>query len=394
MTRTSYFLSGLILLGACSKAPDVAKRERPVFEPVIQPAAYELLSKDDSRDIVSLPMRGDARDQKHFWSGDYWSSKKGSINRRWNAPIRIGFNHRSPTLDELRLMPEEKIAQLAPSEKFDLLMGTYDYPMRKEVSQLAANQDAEIWDSMINGWAVASFRHVEPQPKTLVNPDGVSIPFGSEDIKGLLVYYYSYHHAPTATAVVGKPCQRRGCIEDVTAATFHLALANTIGVKKQGFIMDLDRTRDVWNHPVVAYESEYRGEALLHDKVTPGTHSVVRMKTTVTFIDEALNQTWSPVIGTGNQLETTQLYQYWLHLDRDGAVIGGEWKSNERPDFLWTIDAAPAFEGTMAKLNDLIDDPKPVVVTETEVQPEVTEPEVIEPEVTEPEVIEEEVIVE
>ena len=106
VTRTSYFLSGLILLGACSKAPDVAKRRQPAFEPVIVPAAYELLSQDDSRNIVSLPMRGDARDQKHFWSGDYWPSKKGSINRRWNAPIRIGFNHRSPTLDELRVMPE------------------------------------------------------------------------------------------------------------------------------------------------------------------------------------------------------------------------------------------------------------------------------------------------
>jgi hypothetical protein len=49
---------------------------------------------------------------------------------------------------------------------------------------------------------------------------------------------------------------------------------------------------------------------------------------------------------------------------------------------------APAteFVGTMAMLNVLIDDPAPVIVTETE--PEVTEPEVItEPEVTEPEVI-------
>ncbi len=80
----------------------------------------------------------------------------------------------------------------------------------------------------------------------------------------------------------------------------------------------------------------------------------------MTYVDEALNQTWAPVIGTENQLETKQLYQYWLHLDVDNNVIGGEWKSNERPDYLWTIDGAPAFEGTLAGLRDLTDDPKPV----------------------------------
>lgn len=389
MTRTLYFLSGLLLLGACSKAPDIATRRRPISEPITKPLAYELLSKEDSRNFIELPMYGDARDMKHFWSGDYWPSKKGSINRRWNARIRIGFNHKSPTLDELRLMPEEKIAELAPSEKFDLYLGRYDYPTRKEVSQLAANEEAEIWDGLSNGWAVASLRHVEPQPKTLLNPDGVAIPFGSEDIKGLLAYYYSFHNSPVASSRVGKPCQMRGCVDDLTAATFHLTLANTIGVKKNAFLMDLDRTRDIWNHPVVAYESEYRGEALLHDKVTPGTYSVIRIKTTVTYIDEALNMTWAPVLATANQLETKQVYQYWLHLDREGNVIGGEWKSNERPDFLWTVDPATAFEGMMSKLGDLIDDPKPVIVEEipNEFEPEV-EPEIIEPQTIEPEIVE------
>lgn len=379
MNRKLIFLSGLMLLGACSKAPDVKKRA-PSVDPIQKPMAFELLSADDNQNFEVLPLHGDARDQKRFWSGDYWPTKKGSINRRWNATIRIGFNHRSPTLDELRAMTPEKIAELAPSEKYDLLLGRYDYILRKEVSQIgAANEEAEVWEGMVNGWAVASYRHFEPQAKTLKNPDGIDIPFGSEDIKGLLAYYYTYHHAPVAATIAGKPCQKRGCIEDVSAATFHLALANSIGIKKKSFLMDLDRTRDVWNHPVVAFETEYRGLADLHERATPGTYSIVRLKTTVTYIDEALNQTWAPVIGTTNQLETKQLYQYWLHLDRDNNVIGGEWKSNERPDYLWTIDEAPAFEGILAGLKDLVDDPGT---------------EVIEPEVIVPEVIEEEVIIE
>nr|AIA18634.1 Unknown Function [uncultured bacterium] len=288
MNRQYYFLTGLLFLGACAKAPDVTKKATQTVQKPETIRPYDLFSVDDKLNFTELPLRGDARDQKHFWSGDFWALNKGNINRRWNADVRIGFNHRSIGLDELRTMPEEKIAQLAPSEKLDLLMGMYDYPLRREVNIKAANIQAEVWESMINGWAVASLIHVEPQPKTLTNPDGVQIPFGSEDIKGLLGYYYAYHSVPTATMMVGKPCTKIKCVEDVTAASFHLALANKIGLKKEGFLMDLDRGRDTWNHPVVSFVSEYRGNAELHDGVTPGTATIVRIRTTVTYIDEAL----------------------------------------------------------------------------------------------------------
>lgn len=342
------------MIAACSKAPDIKKRF-PVVEPIKTPPAFELLSQDDDRNFEKLLLRGDVRDQKRFWSGDFWPAKKGSINRRWNAPIRIGFNHHSPTLEELKSITPEKIAELSPTEKFDILMGHYDYPLRKEVSQNAANEEAEVWEGMSNGWAVASYLHSEPQSKTLTNADGIALAFGSEDIKGLLAYYYSYYQVPRASAAVGILCEERSCLDDVTAATFHLALANFIGTKKKSFLMDMDRTREIWNHPVVAFETEYRGLAELHEKATPGTHSIIKLKTTVTYIDEALNQTWATVLGTANQLETKQLYQYWLHLDQENNVIGGEWKSNERPDYLWTMDEVVTMEGPLLGLEDLLD---------------------------------------
>lgn len=365
MSRQTFFLSVLMMTAACSKAPDVATRKKTIPDPVKEPAAFELFSADDDRNFTSLPMRGDVRDQKHFWSDDYWALNKGNINRRWNAPVRVGFNHRSPTRDELMTMTQEKIATYAPSEKYDMLMGAFDYPLRKEVNQLAANQNAELWEGMVNGWAVASLLHIEPSVKTLKNPDGIDIPFGSEDIKGLLGYYYMYHQPPEVSGMVGKPCMERGCAEDVTAASFHMALANSLGKKKQAFLMDIDRTRDMWNHPVVAFTTEYRGNADMHDGATPGTYSIIRLKTTVTYIDEALNQVWGPILGTTNQLETQQIYQYWLHLDVDGNIIGGEWKSNERPDYLWTVKAPAAFDGILAGLTALIDDPQVVVTEET-----------------------------
>lgn len=369
MLRQTVLLSIFLILGACSKAGEVATRKKTASNPVEKPAEFELFSQDDNRNFTALPMRGDVRDQKHFWSDDFWALNKGNINRRWNAPVRVGFNHRSPTFADLQTMTTDKIAELAPTEKFDLLMGAYDYPLRKEVAKTSANIQAEQWEGMINGWSVASMLHVEPQPKTLKNPDGIDIPFGSEDIKGLLGYFYAYHRAPEIEAMVGTPCQVRGCVEDVTAASFHLALANMIGAKKKAFLMDLDRTRDVWNHPVVAYETEYRGNAELHDGVVPGTQTIIRLKTTVTYIDEALNMTWAPVLGTTNQLESTQVYQYWLYLDQDNNIIGGEWKSNERPDFLTSLKPAAGFDESLAGLSSLIDDPKPEVVMTEPTEP-------------------------
>lgn len=33
----------------------------------------------------------------------------------------------------------------------------------------------------------------------------------------------------------------------------------------------------------------------------------------------------------------TQIYNYDLELNQDGKIIGGEWHTDNHPDFIWTI---------------------------------------------------------
>jgi hypothetical protein len=45
---------------------------------------------------------------------------------------------------------------------------------------------------------------------------------------------------------------------------------------------------------------------------------------------------------------------YDLELDGSGAIIGGEWRQRDRPDFLWT-QTAPVLTGYFAGLQQIYD---------------------------------------
>src|SRR5690606_24085403 len=130
------------------------------------------------REFSRLPLNGH-HDLPHTgWSDDYWPTQKGSINRRWNAPGQPGFELKSPSLAQAKMMSETEIARLAPTEKYDLLRGRYDYPLVKRVDG-NADPKAKDWAGICNGWSPASLNLQEPMPVTLTNADGIRIPFGS-----------------------------------------------------------------------------------------------------------------------------------------------------------------------------------------------------------------------
>jgi len=152
-----------------------------------------------------LPLSGSV-DAAHIpWSDNYWESDLGGISLRWHTLTTAQldpdlsdhlsvnktplFNYVPPTLDQLKSMSQADLTNLSPAEKYDILMGNYDYPTvyseRKRTSP-----DMEDWQGICHGWVPAAIQIDEPKPYTATNSDGVSIPFGSSDIKGLLSYYY------------------------------------------------------------------------------------------------------------------------------------------------------------------------------------------------------------
>ncbi len=348
------------LLYVASASAGILQEWGPLSDP-------NLMNPNFKREFSRLPLSGRASNPRKFWSGDYWALNKGNINYRWNADDRKGFNLRSPSRSEVQRMTFTEISQLSPAEKYDLFLGRYDYPLKSEVEKVA-NKKAESWEGICHGWAPASMNHVEPKPKVVTNPDGVQIAFGSSDIKALLSYYYANGFQVADTHQMGRRCPEGGfwnrffggvgdkdCKADLNAGAFHIVLANRLGIEGTGFIADLDRYKQVWNHPISGFRTEVKKVKKPQDDSAPGTVRVIRVRTLISYTDESEND-WNPVIGTDLQKVLDKDYEYDLDIDSNGNIIGGKWDTKDRPDFLWIKEKPARYEGLYSKLGALIED--------------------------------------
>ncbi len=324
-----------------------------------QPASDPFIMGEYVSNFSKLPAKGRAAGETRFWSGDYWALNRGSINYRWNANNKRGFNLDSPKREKAMRMSQRDLSILSPSEKYDIFIGRYDYPLKNEVGQIA-NKKADEWEGICHGWAPASVNHNEPTPKTVTNADGIVIPFGSSDIKALISYYYAYGFQVDNTYQMGLRCfgsrTRETCDNDLNAGAFHIILTNKIGIQKKAFIADLVKSKEVWNHPVWAFESRVvKMGGRPERNSAKGTVEVIRVKTDVFYTNESENF-WETIMGTYLQDVMQKQYEYDLEINATGSIVGGKWKSSDRPDFIWNKSKPAQFEGTLSRLGELLND--------------------------------------
>ncbi len=350
-------LSGLSVLGLLASAPGafatelLSTRWSGRNAPTILNEAYE--SQFDR-----LPVAGKLK--KTPWAGWYWPNQKGGITIRWNSSDPQYFSFHSPSLSELRAMSAEEIAQLSPAEKYDIFMQRYNYPLTRRVLGNTSKY-APVWQGICHGAAPASIHTDEPAPVTLVNADGIPVPFGSADVKGLLSYYYAWD-AKTPTRQVGNRCnlpfyslpffRKTPDCADINPGSFHIILANQIGLLDQAFISELEPGPEVWNHAVFEFKSTIIDtEASIPDSASAGTARRLLVDTHMVTMD-SVDPTWEPIAGTPKAKTLPRDYQYWLDLDSAGRIIGGEWKSFGHPDFVWIQERAE-FTGEWSGLKEI-----------------------------------------
>lgn len=323
-------------------------------------SAPEIMSAGYEPAFAKLPLAGSIADNSKGWSGHYWAQNEGGINYRWNAPVKVGFNYASPTQEQVKSMTPEEIAMLSPSEKFDILLGRYDYPL-KVVVDGQSNPKADSWAGICHGWAPATLHHAEPAAKTIQNDEGITIPFGSADIKALLSYYYAYHHKVKTSHQTGRRCffggwmrGAHGCADDLNAGAFHLVMSNRLGLQGVGFLADIERLKEVWNQPIIGYTSKILNTNLEPSrKAAKTTVREVRVATDLVFVDES-DPNWNLVHGTSEQKTGILKLRYRLELDAKGNIVGGDWESYQRPDFLWYKEKADGFKGEFQVLDRLL----------------------------------------
>jgi hypothetical protein len=298
------------------------------------------------------------------WSGDYWATYKGGISLRWQTAAGGSsykdYLYQVLFASQLPQLSRAQVNGMSPAEKYDLYVGHTNFPLtqsEKTKTRNAVGADGEVphWFGICHGWAAASYR--EPEPGAIVSvraPNGQIVDFTHGDLEALISQVYAdipndrvrfvgsrCNAADIARDANGRPIASE--CRDLNPATFHLVLDALIGRQQRGFVADGYQGDQVWNYPVVGYETAYSnrrpldGRDPLRAVRAPGTVELIDVATMITHVSGSRSST-TP---TGHRLDHTT-FRYSLELDGQGRIIGGEWISEDHPDFLWEVTQAPA----------------------------------------------------
>lgn len=307
------------------------------------------------------------------WSGSYWPIYAGSLAWRYGDPSfpKSSDFHVNQNYVESNLGVGTS-QTLSPAEKYDLLIGDNSFTFTREMFKLGDTfvkkyGHVESWMGICHGWSQASYMAPRPEHAiTVLAADGkTQLTFYPDDIKALLSQLW----AKTGTNIVdaGVRCEKTNpgvdsqgretdpeCL-DSNPATWHQTVTHKIGLKKEGFIIDVVPGYQVWNHPVYSYKYTYFNPKTKQDVTSlkkaivaadsfndprrafrdPRTKSLVGIKMNVKYGIETL-PTASSNDSPKDDALTEVNYIYDLELDDQNSIIGGEWLSEKHPDVLWT----------------------------------------------------------
>lgn len=309
------------------------------------------------------------------WSDSYWPTYRGLIATRYADP-GLPDSKSWPTHHNFYLSRSSdsyiysgKVNQLSPAEKYDLLVGDRNWTLTKYMWQKGRgymNQFGFVptWTGICHGWAAAAQVGI-PSPDnqvTVVDVSGtIPITFRHFDIMALVSYLWA--NPAGEDKFTGRRCRSSnpnkdgdriidGACFDNNPMTWHLAVVNRVGALKKSFIMDTSYGTEVWNYPIDSYNISYFNPAslefspVLEDSIiavenfpqdplksyrAPETKYIVGV-----MMDAFHPGAISPHTGTpSKQLLESKRFIYDLELNGNFEVIGGEWHSEEHPDFIW-----------------------------------------------------------
>ncbi|MBF0359785.1 MAG: hypothetical protein HQK49_02185 [Oligoflexia bacterium] len=317
----------------------------------------DIIQQEDSNytyeyNFYRLPTQGKI---SHLpWTDSYWPHNRRGLAYRY-ATKRSA--ERFYSLSEVKKMSLQQLATLSPAEKYDIYMGRFDYPLTNEEFE-RTSYDSPEWEGICNGWAPASLAFKEPKPVTLVGANGIQVPFGSSDIKGLLSLFIAEKSGQSSYFVGTRGYKtfrifRSNVVPDfLNAGAFHVIMTNRIGKQDKGFVIDVDNGLEVWNQPVHAFKTRILREQAPSYNYAYGTVKEILVSSEVVYTDEIEPEFKARNIDGNESFRKTKKYDYILELDRNGNILGGKWTSSEYPGFLWSMSAG-VFSGYMKDLKDI-----------------------------------------
>ena len=332
------------------------------------------------KNIYQLDAQGLAKGHSSFepWAGSYWPIHQGLLANRYTdsqfpkSKIFIDNYNNFQSRPSGLLLASGNINQLSPAEKYDLLVGDHNWTLtnhmwQKGLSGFQTDGFVATWTGICHGWSAATSMGVKQSEKSVTVTDvtgNYRITFYPEDINGLHSYIWA-NSAPESIQA-GNRCRQDfverdpflrpldpSCL-DSNPMTWHLAVTNRLGIYQSSFVMDSSYGTEVWNYPIMAYDYSYFNprtfesshslkasiepiEMLKADKYSASRS--LRVKYVVGVAMDVFHPALVvPRLGpsTENVLQYNA-FIYDLELDENFTIIGGEWYSKERPDFLWSF---------------------------------------------------------
>ena len=323
-----------------------------------------LLDANLERRLASLPAQGRATTTP--WAGNYWPAFRDSINAQWAGPFS-----RSPT--------QKYAAAFRVAGVEDRVSRSFGIDAHRNASLCFDDSQCAVWRHEVcggrawqgmgrciphwlgicDGWASAAILFPEPRHAVVMN----GVTFRVQDIKALL-----------SLVQIGGP--RRGvslkCLlsddlggirydaagrptapecRDTNPGTFHIVIANYLGLQGRSLVEDRTFDAQVWNQPLRGYEvlaqrqiSAQEANALVAGGGRSGypwnrdAQRFAYVKTRLSYIKESRAETDGNLSASIDRYTGHDVYDYVLELDAAGTIIGGEWVGSSKrnhPDFMW-----------------------------------------------------------
>ncbi|MDP3504070.1 MAG: hypothetical protein Q8S33_27275 [Myxococcales bacterium] len=327
-----------------------------------------------------LPREGEA--VRVPWAGSYWPTYEDNINAQWggassDSPAKkyelafygadAGVNVEDAVSRAHGIDSAQSAKACTEATECNAFLGETCAKRRGQTT----GRCIATWWGICHAWAPAAILLAEP--KNPVTRNGVtfqvqdlkalgSLAFNSTRNKFISLRCNKHSSQPDGGGIrldrFGRPVDADRECRDTNAGTYHVLLANYLGLMKQSFVEDRTNDYEVWNQPlrnfkvteardVTAVEAN-RLVGLTESDADAGLSTeryhfnaaatrFVFVKSEVKYISESSSED-GYTANTINWYTRSDHYEYVLELDAAGKVLGGEWVGSSKqhhPDFLW-----------------------------------------------------------
>ena len=318
---------------AVEVSDDTPRRDIYPFKPLlttdIQSRVERLTeNKEFLWDMREMNRRGltSKNTNKQPWGGSFWPLFQGQIANTysdkgetifesiftpgrsvsWKNNLRKFEKRAQKELPKVYSFSEKELADMAPSEKYDILMGDTSFDLTKRIWAFQerwgsgkkwnflssidlpagyripeGNSFMALWEGICHGWAVAAGHTARPSHTVWVTlPNGKKMPFFPNDIKALISLMWANSNVQDNVISEGLRCNDKSPKKDkygryidtkldrndtellprcadVHPAVYHASIVNILGIEGRSFVADVHAKASVANQPVSGYEYVY-----------------------------------------------------------------------------------------------------------------------------------------